>query len=575
MYTGGPTFVAGQQNEGQPKLYLIDKKITEKSYLVSLLKENDSHLFLKVNHLTSLVEMETLEGCRGDRLVILLAEEFMDEYPGLLEVLSCDYPVLLLVDSISADKYKRIVKKGAAYYVLRKSYNKEQLKTLLKLAEEQYAQTHSSSGIDTLTGLASRRTFTQRLNNMLLDNHYNKPPALLLIDLDGFKKVNEWLGYQAGDQLICDVAQRLKRLFPIHEHIARIGDNEYGVVIDNIGQTAELVHTVKELLKVLANPFIISGHQLTIGCSIGIALAVDGPRNVDSLIHNATLALKQAKQQLGSSYSFYSHDLNTHAKQRYCLETELRQAIKQKEFQLLYQPRIDTTTGKLCGVEGLLRWFHPLRGLLLPSDFIPLAEETGLIVPLGHWVIYQSCYDLLKLIDVCGEQVSMAINLSFQQFKDARLFTVISHALEKFDVPPQCLEFELTETAMMQDEAAVAAAMSALGKLGITFSLDDFGTGFSSFAHIQQLPISTLKIDRSFICKINSNTDDAVIVQAITNLAHNLNLSVVAEGVENQAQVDVLTKMGCDQLQGFFYSPPVPITTFCERSTDELVGCIV
>ena len=325
----------------------------------------------------------------------------------------------------------------------------------------------------------------------------------------------------------------------------------------------------KQTLQALANPFFVAGHQVLIGCSIGLACCPEAGKSVDEALSHAHIALAKAKKQLGNHYAVYEPGLKVDVSDSLLMEAELRQALRNNELQLMYQPRVDSQTGRVSSVEGLLRWHHPQRGLQMPADFIPLAERCNLIVPIGYWVVNQACNDIGLLAKWGVDDLHVAINLSFHQFKDAKLLATVSHIIQKHQVHPHLLEFELTETAVLQEQEEVAAKMKALQQLGINFALDDFGTGYSSFSHIQGLPINTIKIDRSFVKNLLVNRGDQVIVAAIVELAHNLGLTVVAEGVETCAQAEWLKIAGCDEMQGFLLSQPLSIEELCQRLLEE------
>ncbi|WP_163831385.1 putative bifunctional diguanylate cyclase/phosphodiesterase [Spartinivicinus ruber] len=423
---------------------------------------------------------------------------------------------------------------------------------------------------DRLTGIANRTWFQETLAEELSVLAKGYQLGLMLVDLDGFSKVNQALGHQAGDSLIWQVAERLKQVYRnSSSYIARINGDEFGLIIPDATHQAQLILQAKQTLKALAEPFFVAGHQVLIGCSIGLACCPDAGSSVDEVLSHAHIALSTAKKRLGNHYAVYEPDLKADVHDSLLMEAELRQALRGNQLQLLYQPRVDSQTGRVSSVEGLLRWHHPQRGLLMPADFIPLAERTNLIVPIGYWVIDQACRDIALLEKWGVGDLHVAINLSFHQFKDAKLLATVSHIIKKHQVKPHLLEFELTETAVLQEQAEVAAKMKALQQLGINFALDDFGTGFSSFSHIQGLPVNTIKIDRSFVKNVLINRGDQVIVAAIIELAHNLGLTVVAEGVETCAQSEWLKMAGCDEMQGFLLSQPLSIEDLCQRLVEE------
>ncbi|MDN5518090.1 MAG: GGDEF domain-containing phosphodiesterase, partial [Pseudomonas sp.] len=305
-------------------------------------------------------------------------------------------------------------------------------------------------------------------------------------------------------------------------------------------------------------PFWVDGESLLIGCSLGLAHARAG-EGADPLLWHAHIAMQQAKRQQGCVFHVYDERLNRSARSQTDLEGELRRALRRDELELHYQPRLCLKSGRIVGLEALVRWQHSERGLLSPNEFVPLAEETGLIVPLGYWVISRALRDMQWLRGRGLPALHMAVNLSFRQFQDSQLLPTLSRLIEERGVDAQWLEFELTETAVMRRSDQVQQTMLALGRLGVRFSLDDFGTGFSSFVHLNSLPITLLKIDRSFVGGMGERAENRQLVRAMINLAHNLNLEVVAEGVENIEQLDMLRQFGCDQVQGYLISKAVPL----------------
>jgi EAL domain-containing protein (putative c-di-GMP-specific phosphodiesterase class I) len=319
----------------------------------------------------------------------------------------------------------------------------------------------------------------------------------------------------------------------------------------------DVAAVAEKIVTAMAQPYQVGDTPLVLGASIGIAVFPEAGFHVDALLRNAELARQQAKQMRGCHYHFYTEKMNLEARNQMHFETEMRRALRRNEFELYYQPRVELESGQIVGVECLIRWRHPQRGLLAPGDFIPLAEETGLIVPIGYWTIQQACRDMRDLQRRCGRHIDLAINLSLKQLQDEKFAEIAARLLLESGLNLHRIEFELTETAILMNAEQTYQSMTALSQLGVTFSLDDFGTGYSSFAHMQRLPISALKIDRSFVSSLPANTDDAIIVKAIINLAHSLQMRVIAEGVETIEQVQFLWQNHCDQVQGYYFAPAV------------------
>ena len=351
---------------------------------------------------------------------------------------------------------------------------------------------------------------------------------------------------------------RLKAQLRGDDQLARLGSDEFALLLDGRRDPQRIEHLAERITQALAEPYWVDGESLLIGCSLGLAHARAGD-GADPLLWHAHIAMQQAKSQAGCTFHIYDERLNSGARSLVDQESELRRALRRDELELHYQPRLCLSSGRIVGLEALVRWRHSERGLLAPSHFVPLAEESGLIVPLGYWVISRALRDMQWLRGRGLPALHMAVNLSFRQFQDSQLLSTLSRLIEERGVDAQWLEFELTETAVMRRSEQVQTTMLALGKLGVRFSLDDFGTGFSSFVHLNNLPITLLKIDRSFVAGMDGRAENRQLVKAMINLAHNLNLEVVAEGVENAEQLSLLRQFGCDQVQGFLVSKALPL----------------
>jgi predicted signal transduction protein with EAL and GGDEF domain len=352
--------------------------------------------------------------------------------------------------------------------------------------------------------------------------------------------------------------------------VARIGGDEFALIIERCQQREAAEQFARRLIDELSAPVMLDNYPVVVSVSIGAALYPEASDNAEGLLKRAVLAMRQAKLERGSSLQLYSEETKLESLQRLSLEADLRKALRRNEFELHYQPRVDLISGETLGMESLIRWRHPTRGWVSPQEFIPVAEESGLIIPIGYWTIKQACDDMNAFTKAGYGHLEVAVNLSFKQLQDSLFVETATRIIEQSGVDASQLEFELTETAIMSNFQQTYDGMMALAKLGITFSLDDFGTGFSSFAHIQKLPISALKIDRSFIRRVIENNDDAVIVRAIINLAHSLRLRVIGEGVETLEQVQFLWQHCCDQVQGYYFSPAIPAADFC-RLVDQRV----
>lgn len=412
---------------------------------------------------------------------------------------------------------------------------------------------------DPLTGLNNRQHLREQLAAILAACEDHGSVALLLIDVDQFKKVNVSYGQGAGDALIQLIAERIQSCLVPHQRLARIGGNEFAVIFQNSVGSVETEATLRSeaILQSMNKPFPLARHAVKMHVSMGLAVKESGLVSVDTLFAQADMAMRAAKLEKGNVCKRYTHDMTDAAQKELKLESEIRRSLRKEDFVLHFQPRVDISRNRIVGVEALVRWQHPMRGLLPPGAFIRVAEDSGLIVPLGYWVIHAACKYLNELSSKGHDHVQIAVNVAFKQFQDKNFVKTVANIIRKHGISPGRLEFELTETTMMIEGSAVDHSLRQLSDLGIAISLDDFGTGYSSFAHIQRLPISALKIDRSFVSSVQNNVDDATIVKAIINLAHSLNMQVIAEGAETMEQVDFLREHNCDLVQGYYFSRPI------------------
>lgn len=478
----------------------------------------------------------------------------------------CTTPIIVLTEQLNSPAANTAMQKGAFDYLASENLDNYVLERCLGHAVEKRQVDKKLSQLnlyDPLTGIPNRMLFRQTLDRAVEQAKLQRSfLALLVINLDGFKKVNESYGSESGDQLVTAMAQRLGRCVRKSDSIARIGGDEFSLILDDCNDPEDVSLVAKKVIDVLCEPFTVSGVPLIMSCSIGIAIYHESGDNVDDMLRSANMALVEAKSQRGSQFCIYNKNTSEEVMNRINLEADLRRAIRKGEFEMYYQPRVNLETGEAAGMEALIRWRHPTRGLVSPAEFIPVAEENGLIMPIGYWIIQQACNDMLIFDKSDNKKMDVAVNLSFRQLQDKMFVDTATRIITQSGIDASRLEFELTETAIMSSYHQTYEGMMELSKLGITFSLDDFGTGFSSFAHIQRLPISALKVDRSFIENVTKNNDDAIIVKAMINLAHNLKLQVIAEGVETLEQVQFLWHNECDQIQGYYFSPAVTAEDF-------------
>jgi diguanylate cyclase (GGDEF)-like protein len=409
---------------------------------------------------------------------------------------------------------------------------------------------------DALTGLPNRTLFRDRLAGALARAQRGESSAVLCLDLDRFKVVNDTLGHPVGDALLKQVAARLQAELRDTDTVARFGGDEFAVLQTTGQQPGSASALARRLIEVLGTPYEVSGHQVVIGASIGIALISADSADPDELLKDADLALYRAKADGRAAWRFFEPEMDAHMQARRLLEMDLRRALKAGEFELNYQPLVNLHTGKLAGFEALLRWRHPERGLVPPADFVPLAEEIGLIVPIGKWVLQTACAEAASW----PKALKLAVNLSAAQFQvSAALVQTVSDALSASGLAADQLELEITESIMLQDTEETLATLHRLRRLGVGISMDDFGTGYSSLSYLRLFPFTKLKIDRSFIQDLGETPGNcAAIVRAIISLSGSLGMVTTAEGVETTAQLNRLALEGCDQVQGYLFSKPVP-----------------
>ncbi len=447
---------------------------------------------------------------------------------------------------------------------------------MAKNLSETHAHVQHLAYHDSVTNLPNRRMFRERLEKSLANaSRNNERIAVLFLDLDNFKNVNDTLGHEAGDTLIKDVSARLETCIRESDYIARdgspakedliarLGGDEFILLLNQLDEAIDASSAANRILERITEPFSIQGVQLHVGASIGITLYPEDGRNADKLIKNADIAMYHAKRKGKNNYQYFSESLNIAVERRLNIENRLRDAINKNEFILLYQPIIDVKSGKITSAEALIRWQDPEEGMIPPDEFIPVAEESGLIVPLGKWVLDEACRQLRAWQNSGYDELTVAVNISSVQVGKPGLVETVSHALRVANLKPHCLNVELTETSLLEaDEETTKLTIGGLKALGVTLSLDDFGTGYSSLSHLQRFPFNALKIDRSFVRDIITDPNDAAICSATIAMAHNLGLKVTAEGVEELTHVNFLVGRHCDRLQGYYFSRPLPARDF-------------
>ncbi|MGD8177287.1 putative bifunctional diguanylate cyclase/phosphodiesterase [Marinimicrobium sp. ARAG 43.8] len=480
---------------------------------------------------------------------------------------ACTTPIVVMTSEMETEVDREAIRSGAADYLIKGQIDTQLLERTLRYAiERKRTEQHLShlAHYDSLTDIPNRILFRDRLEHAILLAERDRGQfALMFIDLNGFKQVNDSFGHDTGDTMIRVCAERLQECMRSSDSVARMGGDEFTLLLENTDSAADIAHIAEKIIQRIGAPYHLGGYEMSIGCSIGIATFPDTGRDADTLLKNADTAMYQAKQQEGSSYRFFTEAMNRAVRQQLRMESELRMAMRNQQLSLQYQPRIDLQTGAIVAMEALLRWQHPKRGLLDAKEFINVAEDTDLISEVGYWVVERACRDWRKLQDECQLDLLMAVNLSVRQFRDEQLVHRLAGILKELSIPGHHLEFELTETSLMDNLELVSLCMRPLSHLGLTFSLDQFGSGCCSFLQLQRLPIRSVKIDAQFLSALSHSEEDQRLVRAMINLAHNLDKTVVAESVETQAQRDWLLEAGCDQMQGYHFTAPQPLDMVC------------
>jgi diguanylate cyclase (GGDEF)-like protein len=430
---------------------------------------------------------------------------------------------------------------------------------------------------DPLTGLANRLLFLDRLQQAVSQAaRHGALIGVMLLDFDRFKTINDSFGHTAGDLLLQDIARRLIECVREGDTVARLGGDEFTVLLQDVREVQHAALVAQKIIEALRRPFYLGGHEVIMTASIGIAF-YPHDHDVETLLKHADTAMYKAKEDGGNTYCFYTAEMSQSDLRRLSLENQLRHAIERNELELHYQPQMDLATGRIFGTEALLRWRHPDLGLIPPAEFLPLAEETGLIVPIGEWVLRTACAQNRAWQAAGLPPLRVAVNISARQFARGSLLESAYQALEDTGLDSRYLEIELTEGTLMQDTVTSLEMLHALNTMGVLISVDDFGTGYSSLSYLKRFPIDMLKIDRSFVRDLANDPDDAAIVQAIITLSHTLGIKVIAEGVETTEQLDYLQRHRCDAVQGYCLSPPLPandfVTFFMNRQAMPLMNC--
>lgn len=552
------------------RIMMVDDEPTTIDFVQMFLEDAGYRQFVTTADSTKALQM--LADAAPD---VLLLDLMMPEVDGfdILTSIRADaalrhLPVIVLTSSTDSATKLDALELGATDF-LAKPVDPSEL--VLRVRNNLAAKAYQDrlTFFDTVTGLPNRKMFRERLGRILERSRRDHgKSAVLHLSLDRFKHLYDTLGQQVGDALLNAVAGRIERcvragdLVSTSDHLgiplARAGDNEFSVVLADIEHVDSVGRVAGRIQESLDEPFLVNGEELFATVSMGIAVFPDDATDTETLLKHCGAALSHAKLGGNNSYQFYSREMNSRASERLGLENQLRKALEHDELRLVYQPKVDMRTNRLCGAEALIRWQHPQLGLLSPDKFIPIAEEAGLIVPIGEWVAYTACNQCKIWRQDDSAPLPISINVSGRQFNHEGLFQEIRYALEDNGLPGSALILEITETVIMGNPTKAIETLHALKELGLAVSIDDFGTGYSSLSYLKRFPIDELKIDRSFVTDVNSDRRDAAIVTAVISMAKGLGLNVVAEGVENEAQRNFLRVQGCDEYQGYLYSKPIP-----------------
>ena len=472
-------------------------------------------------------------------------------------------PIIVLTGNDDHTVALSAVKGGAQDYLVKGRLDRELLLRSMQYSIERkryQVQLEHQANYDALTGLPNRNLLHDRMRQAVYAQRTARAMAVAFIDLDHFKFVNDSLGHGTGDKLLRGMADRLRGVLREGDTVARLGGDEFVVILNDQGGEEAIYRAMQRIMAEIAKPMTIEGKELYITCSAGISLYPQDGADVDTLLKNADAAMYRAKDHGRNNFQFFTSEMNERVNERLALEHALRRSLERGELLLHFQQKVDLKSGAVCGAEALVRWNHPEWGLLRPERFIPLAEETGLIVQIGEWVLRETCRQVSAWLEQGLRPGLVSVNLSARQFRQDGLVRTVSRILEETGLDPRHLEIELTESMVMHNVTNAIATLHGLKSLGVALSVDDFGTGYSSLASLKDLPIGTLKIDRSFVRAIGAgaSADDGVIAQAVISLGHALHLKVIAEGVETDSQLRFLKGHGCDEVQGFFFGKPLP-----------------
>ncbi len=568
------------------KILLIDDD--EDDYVVTRDLLSDASSLKHTLHWISSFDEAMVTICKNEFDVYLL-DYRLGEHTGidLMQKALCQgsrAPFILLTGEGDHDTDMKAMKAGVSDYLVKGEISAPLLERSIRYAIERKRteqRIYHMAFYDSLTELPNRTLFHDRLSLALANaGRHENPLAVLFLDIDNFKRINDTFGHAMGDKLLKGVAGRLSSIMrkcdaltrDVPDLFARLGGDEFTVLLNEMKEVEDAARVANRIISALSDPFKLDGHELYITFSIGIAVYPSDGEDIDMLLKNADAAMYYAKEHGKNHFQYYKHSMNAAALERLTLENELRRALEREELLLHYQPQVSVKTGSITGMEALVRWQHPVRGMVMPSEFIPLAEETGLIIPISDWVLRTACRQSRSWKEEGYDVPAVSINISSQQFQQKDLVQTISRTLDEAGIMPQDIILEITESSIMQNTETAFASLHELTEMGIRLTIDDFGTGYSSLGYLKRFPIHAIKIDRSFVSEINTDPDDAAIARAIISMAHSLKLNVVAEGVETVEQLRFLYEHRSDEVQGYLFSRPVPPEEILEIFDLELQG---
>lgn len=569
--------MAGQDHANKIRVLFVEDD-ADTADAVMLRMASYSHARIEVKHCSDL--KSALAAMCGEDFDAVLTDLNLPDSQGirtvkrLLEVRRY-VPIVVLSVLNDDDFVLKTVECGAQEYLVKGQVDGAAIVRTIRQAihrKQAEVKLRRMAHYDGLTGLANRDQFRKRLEHALAKAaRHHGSVGLMMIDLDRFKTVNDGFGHLAGDQLLITVAQRLRQCLRKTDRLARLGGDEFTVILEHLHSLEEAEGVAQRIIEAVSEPFVVEKHEIYITPSIGITIYPGDGDTAERLMKNADAAMYEVKGAGRNGYKFFTPSMSERSGELRRMESALRLAIEQSEFVLHYQPRVSLQTGRLQGVEALVRWQRPDTTLIPPAEFIPVAEETGLIVALGEWVVHKALEQVRDWLDSGLPATRVSVNISAQQFRKRDLAAMIAEALKQAGLGGEYLEVEITESLLMEDTAASVATLQRLKDLGVSIAIDDFGTGHSSLHYLKRFPIDTLKIDRSFIGNLPNDHDDSTITTAIIGLAHNLGLTVVAEGVETREQVNFLRERQCDEAQGFLFSAALntaQLTAYLQRERD-------